>query len=209
MDEFLFILCNRNNSKAFSFLYRYRYRSITFLFVTVRSLAVPSKFLIVSGPFPHRSGLKKAKYRQTLPLPLLLINYLYLKIYWLKSKTVFCIGISIQFWVTWIFDRYDWKEIIFSIFTKNHVYFIVISVRSRIGQKNIGHDERTARNGTGTVQEQKNYCIDYFIFINVAKVSKVIYEIYVDWMFRQKSKTLLKYWKLNSNNKTTTTTTTT
>ena len=47
------------------FLYRYR------------SLVVPSKFSIVPGPFPYRSGLKKAKYRKTLPLPIplpLLLN---------------------------------------------------------------------------------------------------------------------------------------
>ena len=30
--------------------------------------------------------------------------------------------------------------------------------RSRNDQKKIGHDERTARNGTGTVQKRKNYC---------------------------------------------------
>ena len=31
-----------------------------YLFVRHRSLAVPSKFLTVPGPFPHRSGLKKS-----------------------------------------------------------------------------------------------------------------------------------------------------
>ena len=30
--------------------------------------------------------------------------------------------------------------------------------RSRNSKNNNGHDERKARNGTGTVQERKNYC---------------------------------------------------
>ena len=34
-----------------------------YIFVRRCSLAVSSKFLTVPGPFPHRSGLKKAKYR--------------------------------------------------------------------------------------------------------------------------------------------------
>ena len=72
------------NTVILSFLYRYRYRSVTFLFVTI-PWPFLANFLIVPGPFPHPSGLKKSNTDK---------RYRYR---------------CIKFWVIWIFDRYILK----------------------------------------------------------------------------------------------------
>ena len=47
-------------------------------------------------------------------------------------------------------------------------FFRSCTERTRNCQKNIGHDERRARNGTGTEQERKNYCI--FLFSTLSNI---------------------------------------
>ena len=55
----------------------------------------------------------------------------------------------------------------------------MVNERSRNDQKKIGHDERTARNETVTVQERKNYCTillyDYTLNLDLFSIMQLFH----------------------------------